>query len=617
MVEKENMDEFNLTKRSIGQVIFRHTPGSLIALDEWGVYGMVSVIKGNPDTDVDKNLLYKKVRWFASKWKEESEGRIKGFEIDTMEPETLVAIHPEGQVVWDFISQMLLECTNPQCKIIVKSTDGQFSGKCPRCQNGLKQFKYVWFHNCGILRPFLPILQVNCPTHGREYLYLNDTGRFRSSTWRCRECNYERALGMLPCTDEVCKRKKGDSPYLRASVWNDPWVYFTQTVTFINIKDNQLRPVIESNHKEELLLASYTGILKAGNNILINKATNEDASGNNCIKCGTPLKKLAKFCSECGEQQPVPNRIEESKQQLLPDILLKEDSELASFAILRDLQRTISLRDEKNTFEASQDLEKANSLKLSLETFNNIGIYDVFMINDFPLTYAAIGYSRFQSKPPTWLRAFPPISSYETKIPIYTNCITTEAWMMQLSAKYILNWLNKNQFLAVLSSKPKVQQMNEVDSKIWLLKLLADQSEDTSILTLQNTIKELIHSLSHIYLQALAIESGLDIASFGELLLSNVLTFILYAGETDIGGLSATFSQGLSQVVDLVNEQFRSCKFDPSCSEDDDGACVGCLHLPRGCVEFNEKLSRAYVFGGKTKKLSAKNISLGFFDLQE
>ncbi len=611
------MDELNLTKRSIGQVIFRHTPGSLIALDEWGVYGVVSIIKGNPDSEVDKNLLYKKVRWFVSKWKDESDGRIKGFELDSMQPETLVAIHPEGQVIWDFIPQMLLECTNPKCKIIVNISDTQFSGKCPRCQNSLKQFKYVWFHNCGILRPFLPILQVSCPVHGRKFLYLNDTGRFRSSTWRCRECNYERALGKLPCTDEVCRRKKGDSPYLRGSVWNDPWVYFTQVVTFINLKDSQLRPVIESEHKEELLLSSYTGTLKAGSNILINKAINEDG-GHNCIKCGAPLKKTDKFCSECGDPQPTPTQSPSSKsQKLIPEILLTEDSELASFAILRDLQRTVSLRDEKNTVEVSQDIEKANSLKLSLESFNNIGVYDVFMINDFPLTYAAIGYSRFQSKPPTWLRAFQPVSANETKIPIYTNCITTEAWMVQLSAKYMLSWLDKNTLLNGLASKPKVEQMNEVDSKIWLLKLLADQSEDTTIQTVQNIIKELIHSLSHVYLQTLAVESGLDIASFGELLLPNVLTFILYAGESDIGGLSATFSQGLNQVIDLVNEQFRSCKFDPSCSEDDDGACVGCLHLPRGCVEFNEKLSRAYVFGGNTKKLSGKDIKVGYFDLQD
>ena len=612
------MENLNSTRRSIGQVIFRHTPGSLISIEEWGVYGRVAAIKGSPDTDVDKNILCKKVRWFVSKWKEESEGKVRGYDVDVMEPDSLVAIRPEGKVLWDFIPKMLLECTNSQCKIIVSSDDSSFSGQCPRCQSKLKQFRYVWFHNCGILLPFLPITQVNCPKHGRKYLYLNDTGRFRSSTWRCRECTYERGLGMLPCIDEVCrKNRQGKGDYLRGSVWNDPWVYFTQVVTFVNLKDSQIRPVIESSLKEELLLSAYTGSIKAGENNLTIKAVNDGIEKVNCVKCGKAIPVTAKFCSECGTPQPLAANInQENKKQLLPDSLITEDSELATFAILRDLQRTLSLKDEKRRHEEDKNVEKAQSLLASQESFARIGVNDVLMINDFPLTYAAVGYTRFQSKPPNWLRAFPPLNSSDTKIPIYTNCITTEAWMIQLSAHYILEWLETNGLLNDLTQKPNVKGMDESDSKIWLISFLANESEDKKTLQLQHTIHELIHSLSHIFLQSLAIESGLDIASFGELLLPNVLSFIIYAGESDVGGLSASFNQGLSQIVDSVSEQMRSCKFDPSCSEDDDGACVGCLHLPRGCVEFNEKLSRAYAFGGKTKSLNVKDILVGFLDLK-
>jgi hypothetical protein len=44
------------TKRALSQVIFRHTPGSLIALDDFNVYARVREIKGEPDTEVNKDL---------------------------------------------------------------------------------------------------------------------------------------------------------------------------------------------------------------------------------------------------------------------------------------------------------------------------------------------------------------------------------------------------------------------------------------------------------------------------------------------------------------------------------------------------------------------------------
>ena len=604
------------TKRSIGQVIFRHNPGSLIALDEWGVYGRVSSIKGNPDSDVDKSLLVKKVRWFVNKWKDDSEGRIRGFDVDNIDSDSLIAIRPEGKVMCDFLYQMLMECTNPECRVIINSAEPQFNGKCLRCGEGLRQFRYVWFHSCGILKPFQPIQQVNCPTHGRKALYLNDTGRFRSSTWRCRDCAYERGLGMLPCTDETCKRNlKGDSPYLRASVWNDPWVYFPQVVTFINLKDDQIKPVIDSDIKEELLVSSYLGSIQAGQGRLRSKAA-ENLQTKNCVKCGSPILANSKFCNDCGQKQPeIPRGINIEKSNTLSFELLSEDSELATFAALRDLERTQSFRDEKNK-QKEENIEKATSSEIILQSLNNIGIDDILFVGDFPLTYAALGFTRFQSKPPTWLRSFPSVASSQTKIPVYTNCITTESWMIQLSAKYLLEWLSSNNFLKGVNNLPEIKSVDESQAKIWLLEFLNKEVKDESETQLANITEELIHSLSHIVLQSLAVESGLDIASFGELLLPKVLTFIIYAGESDIGGLSASFSQGIGAFLDSLINQLRSCKFDPSCSEDDDGACVGCLHLPRGCIEFKEKLSRSYAFGGKTKKLSANEIPIGYFDLR-
>jgi len=603
----------DLTKRSIGQVVFRHTPGSLVALDEYGVYGQVTEVRGDPDSDVDKNTLFKKVKWFLNKWDEESNGKIRGFELSDLQRDSLVAIRPQ-RVLWEFIPQMLFECTDVNCKVVISCADGRFNGKCPRCKKSLRQFRYVWFHQCGNLRPMMPILQVKCPIHNRDFLYLYDTGRrFRTAYWKCRECNYERSIGMLQCSEPTCTGKP-DS-YLRASVWNDPWVYFPQVITFVNLKDEDIKPVIESPIKEELFISSYLGLISAGKDEIKKKAENSTIN-KNCISCGRQIDFDSIYCKYCNAKQPdVVSDPKTTYKELSPTIF-SEDSELVTYVALRDLERTLSFREERGKLKDNEDLEKRAYYDEALNSINKIGLSDILLIGDFPLTYSAVGYTRFQSKPQVWLRAFPPARSTGTKIPIYTNCITTEALMFQLSASFILKWLKVNNLIPESLANEKLDSLDEANAKLWLLELLNDELEtDEEKLSLKTIIKELIHSMSHVFLQSVSIESGMDIASFGELLLPNTLSFIIYAGESDVGGVTATFNQGLRSLLAAVSDQLRSCKFDPSCSEDDDGACVGCLQLPRGCVEFNERLSRAYIFGGKTKKLAAKDMGVGYFDL--
>lgn len=603
--------------RSIDQIIFKHSPGSLIALEDSGMFGIITEIGGKQDTSVDKNILLKKVKQYVKKWEEDSENRVLGFGSEDINEETIIAIKPEEIIKWDFLPNSLFQCSNDSCRVVVNSSDQFFKGRCHVCSSRLKQFRYVWYHPCGTIRAFEPIPDTFCPTHGKEFLYLNDTGRFRSSTWRCLKCQHESSLRMLPCPNVICRKKSTDKRdfFLQGAVWSDPWVYFSQVATFVNLKDDQIKPILNSEIKDKLLVSAYLGTIKAGQGRLKNSASEND-SNLTCTECGASIPGNSKFCIECGTKVVVVSNkinIGVDKSILLDPV--SDDSDLAIFAAIRDLEMTLSFKDEKNKHKDSQNIEKATTSELIMSSLNKIGIDDIYLINDFPLTHITYGYTRFQSKPPSWLRAFPPLGQNETKVPVYTNCVTTEAWMIQLSAKYMTDWLIANKILD--KSNIKLEDMTESDAKLWLLELLNKETEDEAEIRIQTIIKELIHSLSHTFLYSLAIESGLDIASFGEILLHHTLSFVVYGGESDVGGLSASFQQGLGSLLDSISNDLRSCKFDPSCSEDDNGACVGCLYIPRGCVEFNEKLSRSYVFGGGSSRSGLTNIPYGYLDFKD
>lgn len=601
--------------RSIDQIIFRHAPMSFIALEDSNMFGIITEIGGKQDTNVDKSILFKKVKQYVKKWEEDSEDRVLGYSSEEINEETIIAIKPEENIKWDFLPNSLFQCSNESCNVVVNSSDQFFKGRCHVCSSKLKQFRYVWYHPCGVVRAFEPIPDTFCRNgHGKEFLYLHDTGRFRSSTWRCLKCQHESSLRMLPCPNVICRKKSEDKRdfFLQGAVWSDPWVYFSQVATFVNLKDDQIKPILNSDIKDQLLISAYLGTIEAGQGRLKNKAS-ENNSNIICAECGASIPNNSKFCIECGEKVVAISK--ELKIDIGNNISLNplsDDSDLAIFAAVRDLEMTRSFKDEKNKHKITKNVEKAMTSELIMSSLNKIGIDDIYLIGDFPLTHIAYGYTRFQSKPPSWLRAFPPISQNDTKVPVYTNCVTTEAWMIQLSAKYLLEWLIENKTLD--TNDINVANLTESDAKLWLLELLNKESEDENEIRIQTIINELIHSLSHTLLYSLAIESGLDIASFGEILLHNALSFIVYGGESDVGGLSASFQQGLGSLLDSIKDDLRSCKFDPSCSEDDDGACVGCLYIPRGCVEFNEKLSRSYVFGGKTKHSTLTDIPYGYLD---
>lgn len=602
--------------RSIDQIIFRHSPMSFIALEDGGMFGIITEIGGKQDTNVDKNILLKKVKQYVKKWEEDSEDRVLGFSSEEINEETVIAIKPEENIKWDFLPNSLFQCSNDSCKVVVNSSDQFFKGRCHICSSRLKQFRYVWYHPCGVIRAFEPIPDTFCPRHKKEFLYLNDTGRFKSSTWRCLECQHESSLRMLPCPNVICRKKSTDKRdfFLQGAVWSDPWVYFSQVATFVNLKDDQIKPILNSEIKDQLLISAYLGTIEAGQGRLRNKAS-ENSSNIKCTECGATIPGNSKFCKECGTKViEIPKKIKIDISKNISLDPLSDDSDLAIFAAVRDLEMTLSFKDEKDKYKDSQNIEKATTSELIMSSLNKIGIDDIYLVGDFPLTHITYGYTRFQSKPPSWLRSFPPISPNDPRVPVYTNCVTTEAWMVQLSAKYTMEWLVENKILH--TTDIKIESLTESDAKLWLLELLNKETEEKEELKIQTAINELIHSLSHTLLYSLAIESGLDIASFGEILLHKALSFIVYGGESDVGGLSASFQQGLGSLVDAVKNDLRSCKFDPSCSEDDNGACVGCLYIPRGCVEFNEKLSRSYIFGGKTIHSNLTNIPYGYLDFK-
>src|SRR4051812_3214701 len=135
------------TKRSISQVIRRHTPGSLLYLDEHSFIGRVSQVRGERDVGVDPDRLHVQVTGFLRRW-EEHDGRLLNIDVD-VEVQELVPIAPQS-VQWEPYPHAY-RCVDETCQVYHDAKDKGFTGHCRRCQGPLWQLPYVYYHRCGSL----------------------------------------------------------------------------------------------------------------------------------------------------------------------------------------------------------------------------------------------------------------------------------------------------------------------------------------------------------------------------------------------------------------------------------------------------------------------------------
>lgn len=562
-----------MTTRSISQVLRRHGPQSLIYIDEFNIIGKISNIRADVDTDVNRRRLHRRVIDKMQHWKDDG-GKVFGVsDIDRITEKDIAPMRPR-QVEWTPYGEWYA-CRKKTCGVMHKETDADFDGRCRLCRGALDQLQYVYYHHCGSFDELKPTLAFACPTHASRYMAFYDTRDLSTSYWVCRSpgCDHRKQAFYPPCNLPACKAQPGDHKRYQISHWRDNWVYYSQSVDFVNLDDNQALPFVNSDFGCDLVHEAVLGRIQAGHMRL---AATLKAAGGDCPHCTFKITPGSKFCSNCGQPlpQPAPGGLK------LP---LDLDSGRVTWAMLRDLDESRSIRDQV----AALPPGTTNALTRGFTALQKHGIYDIALVNAFPLTTGLMGYTRNRSDTQAWLRVYP---RKDDKYVVYTDSVGTEAWMVQLSAKAIVEWLRVNGITASDGTLPT--STDEADLKIWLIERIVGED-----MIIRSAVEPLLHTFSHVVLYSLAVSSGLEPGSLGELILPDALAFAIYAGDSELGALTAAFDQMMDVVMDAVND-YSSCRFDPGCRDDDKGACVGCVHIPRGCATFNEGLSRAYLFGG-------------------
>jgi hypothetical protein len=516
-----------------------------------------------------------------------------------------VALEPDGQVVY-YIWPLVLRCRRFGCaKVQTFANRDAWSAAtnpavCDLCGTRREQFPYVMVHPCG---RDAELAVPQCPEHQSRHVYLEDTGSFETSQWRCRApgCNGA-TIGSGAMRFRACSC--GEPGGFVSMTVRQSSRYIPQTFSFVSFDRAPLARLREEPGAEKVIVGSFLGFFQDFNQAL------EDAR-----KARTGNPATWEIILQALRNANAPDAIiAEARRNHFGEAgdAFREIDNLVPGEVVSEIGQSQGARERTLVFGGAGNLRthrltdfrqaaisagrqgavaRLNAAKQGLLT---AGFSDLLVVENFPVALVAYGYTRLGSQPRNVrLRAFPQPrqSNLRDKTPLYVSKSQTEAVFLELDARRVLGWLVANQVLAPPELPADVDA--EVAAKA---ALLTAQARDVEV---ARHIHLLQHTLAHALIRNLGERAGFGEGTMAEYLIPSLLTIGLYADvhqEFTLGALVSLAEHRLVEWLVATEDGARRCPWDPQCAHDD-GACAQCLHLAFGCQDFNNLLDRAVLFG--------------------
>lgn len=595
----------NMT-RSKTQVMRNYLPDQCFQ-HENGVIVKVARVETSP-ANVNEDLLRENFADRLSRWQVQDDSgalrnRAPGFVDPMRHLEHYVALEPDGEVLY-YVWPLVLRCRNMACaKIAVFHTreawrNAQAPERCDKCQALREQLPYLMVHGCGRDAD----LSVSaCDVHDMDHVYLEDSGSFETSQWRCRApgCN-GRVIGGMRYRACSCGEP---GPYISMTIRQNSR-FLPQSFSFVSFDRAPLARLRDEPGSDRVIVGSYLGLFDDFERALedarkertgdpavwqiIEQALRKDSS----VTDEVIAKARRDHFGEAGDAfRELLDLVDEDVIQAMAETQGARERTLV-FGGAGDL-RVSRLTDFRNSAQSTGRHGAVARLDQSAGKLTEYGFSDLLVVENFPVALAAYGYTRVGRHPRSvLLRPFPSPRQgrYRDKTPIYVSKSQTEAVFFELDARRVITWLINNQLHDFGSN---LSGLSLVQAKARLLDAMHRNDE------VEASVSLLMHTISHALIRNLGERSGFGEETMAEYLIPQFLTLGLFADlhqEFSLGALVSLVEHRLAEWLDATRGGTRNCAWDPQCARVE-GACASCLHIAFGCEGFNGNLDRAVLFG--------------------
>lgn len=627
--------------RSRGQVLYRYRPGQTFDHPSGYVaqvrqYGRDDAFQG---VALDSGYLINEAMNFVYRWRAEGRqapgaeagsDRAPEFPRDEPMAEQHYQVVIPGKVfcrVWPLI----FRCASPKsCGRVWEAPDPRpgvdvWPPLCPRCRNerGNRQLQYVLVHPCGEMLAMAP--PRHCPRHHTAGFRLNDqVSRFRDFRWECLQCGTPEPVRAF-CPNRSCR-------------WTDKMMAL-QVHTASSAYMGHGRTLVNVPRQDFARIAHRPGFVVGTLGRWLEECTEDEARALVEDRSGDDIPQAVLDSIQAMEatgQEALVEQARALRRQFVTvdlDDLRKRVEDDLGFDPLGGDGRGPQLAEQLGVYERVLALPKVTLAQLrrtagTAARATRYGSYlpslrqrgfdpdRCMLVNEFPVTYLAIGYTRagFGAREAD-LVAYKGRASRGGAITnlLYASPTETEALVFGLDRARVGRWLVAN------GAATEIELRNAGGVHRWFAAHLDpadgqlprwDPDRDAAPGDPEfgpRALFRLLHSAAHQVLRALAVDSGYSETGLSEYLFPYELSFAVHpngGSEFTIGGLRTVLEQNLDEVVDRAVEN-SSCIYDPNCMVANRGADHGCLQLPEtACQSWNRFISRWDLFGSPDRTVT-------------
>lgn len=614
------------------QVLFRHLPGAIFEHDDYGLCRVTSVTL--EAVDVNRDALFDALADLLAMWT--NQRFIDGFPDprDEQRRARYVIGSPKSVQFDPYPATFICrKCTRTASYADLRRRKATDSGACKKCGGSLARIRYVQAHNCGRMQElFVPN---KCPHCGSaDDVAFSDPGRVKHARWVCKGCGKDlQAMRMTPCKCVYSDSIGGAGSFspekwLKVVPTGDPSLYIAHTAAFINFPDTTTAKMRSAPDSLAIVLARVWGPLETTVEDLLTERVRAKSDTSNsqtaelaeALRATNPDHPLVKKF-DADRAQPKGQDAVDRVKALLGKHGCPVDGPPRRWAIehvtLMDRTSLTSTEDVADMLRRRGDSDGAVAVGNAMQHGRGVmGIRRIRVINDFPLTLAAFGFTRMSRDPSRAVLSPFPAEDERGRLPIYALSSETEALWFELSPTAVARWLQKNGLMAAMSPLREEEAWAALYACVPGLR--QSPTEPAYGDRAAVAVRTLLHTMSHVFLRRIE-WSGFAPTSVGEYLLPGSLSFVLYANrysDTQIGGLTTLFEQRLGTWLWDAVQSGHECVYDPIC-EDDGGSCAGCLHREHNCAAFNRELSRATLYGGplpQSSSIGRIRLAYGFWE---
>ena len=605
-------------RRGKNQVLLNYLPGRTFDFERIGVISRVDHVRGTPRLDLSADLILSAISEYASAWPQTHRPALH----DNVLKQAGRFILLDPREVRATMFPSVFWCQNFSCNRVVSRPEGEVPHPdCPRCRVGrLVQLRFVRVHRCGALQPLEPFYCRSCRTSNHMALDTRGSERIGNFRWRCLRCKATYGVFGGRCRECVWQGELADVTRpgnADVEVHRAGRTFYPHYVALLNQPSQELSSFLNTPNWQHLAGAAFLKLPEMGDRSL--QDFRDEVSPTPTV---TQFDEATLRARGFSDEQV-------SRYLDMQALLLGSQDQmetLPSTGIAQALVERTGVSDSvwqqsgQEILEAVLPLESSTTQQLQGTDYapaKSMGIEEITLAVDFPVTTATFGFSRVDDRPDRcWINPFPPDRDHSGRFPVFVDLVEADALLVRLDPKRVWKWLQLNGLSPILPSSAtdpetatRAYFVNLLNSVPLRQNLRPNQREERMVFGL-------LHTFSHLAVRQATLLCGLDRTSVSEYILPKALTFALYCNHrfgATIGAFASLYEQSLDEWLKSVHEIER-CVYDPVCG-DQGASCHACTQLSEtSCRHFNLNLSRSFLYGGTDAELG--NIGIGYLYVQ-